>query len=194
VHELHATTISMYHSYLLDKILESVKSDLQYIEIITKLQQCILQKKIEDYKMGNDEILMYRGKIYVPNSQEFKNMILREMHNVPGYQKTITTIKIQHYWLGMKKEVVECIAKCLECQKVKTEHRHPDGLLRPLPIPEWKWEAVTMNFITKLPITNKKHDSIMVVVDKLTKAAHFIPTNLTHNVTNVADIYMREFY
>ena len=74
----------------------------------------------------------------------------------------------------MKKEIVEYIAKCLECQKVKDEHRHPAELLQPLPIPEWKWEVVTMDFITKLPRTNKQHDSIMVVVDKLTKAAHFI--------------------
>jgi hypothetical protein len=55
----------------------------------------------------------------------------------------------------------------LECQKVKAEHRHPAGLLQPLPIPEWKWEVVTMDFITKLPRTNKQHDSIMVVVDKI---------------------------
>jgi hypothetical protein len=107
------------------------------------------------------------------------------MHNVPyaghpGYHKTITAIKSQYYWPGIKKEVAEFIAKCLEFQKVKAEHRHPAGLLQPLPIPEWKWEVLTMDFITKLPRTNKHHDSIMVVVEKLTKAAHFIPVKLTH--------------
>jgi hypothetical protein len=65
------------------------------------------------------------------------------MHNVPyvghpGYQKTIPAVKRQYYWLGMKKEVVECIANCLECQKVKDEHRNSIGFLQPLPIPEWK--------------------------------------------------------
>jgi hypothetical protein len=119
------------------------------------------------------------------------------MHNVPyvghpGYQKTIAVVKSQYYWPGMKKEVVDFIAKCLECQKFKAEHRHPTGLLQPLPIPEWKWEVVTMDFITKLPRTTKQHDSIMVVVDKLTKDAHFIPVNLTHKETNIVDIYMRE--
>jgi hypothetical protein len=92
----------------------------------------------------------------------------------------------------MKKEVVEYIAKCLECQKVKAEHRHPVGLLHPLPIPECKWEAVTMEFITKIPLSRKQHDSIMVVVDKLTKAANFIPLKLTHKENNVVDIYMKE--
>jgi hypothetical protein len=69
----------------------------------------------------------------------------------------------------MKREIDEYNAKLLECQKVKAEHRHPTGLLEPLPIPKWKWEVVSMDFITKFPRTNKKHDSIMVVVDKLTK-------------------------
>jgi hypothetical protein len=79
----------------------------------------------------------------------------------------------------------------LECQKVKAEHKHPTGLLLPFPILEWKWEVVTMDFITKLPRTLKQHESIMVVVDKITKAMHFIPIRLTHKATNIADIYMR---
>jgi hypothetical protein len=88
--------------------------------------------------------------------------------------------------------VVDFIARCLECQKFKDEHRHPAGLLQPFPIPEWKWEVVTMDFITKIPRTTKNHDSIMVVVDKLTKDAHFILVKFTHKATNIVDIYMRE--
>jgi len=110
---------------------------------VEKLQQGNLQQKIEEYKLDNDENVKYRGIIFVPKSHELKNMILREMHNVPyvghpGYQKTIASIKEQYYWLGMKKEVVDFISKCLECQKVKDEHRHPDGLIKLIPIPEWK--------------------------------------------------------
>jgi hypothetical protein len=74
---------------------------------------------------------------------------------------------------------------------VKVEHRHP-GFVAPLPIPEKKWEVITMDFITGLPGTNKKHDSIMVVVDKLTKAAHFVPMKTTHTTTNIAEIFMKE--
>jgi predicted PolB exonuclease-like 3'-5' exonuclease len=77
VHELHATTISMYQSNLKYKILEAAKSDLQYMELVEKVQQGILQQTNEDYKIGNDEILMYRSIIYVENSQELKIMILR---------------------------------------------------------------------------------------------------------------------
>jgi hypothetical protein len=83
VHEMHATTISMYQSYLKHRILETAKSDLQYKDLVAKLQQGNLQQKIEEYKLDEDEILIDRGRIYVPNSQGLKNLILRKMHNVP---------------------------------------------------------------------------------------------------------------
>ena len=92
----------------------------------------------------------------------------------------------------MKREIAEYIARCMECHKVKSENRHPTRLLQPLPIPEWKWEVVTMDFITGLPRTRKKHDSIMVVVENLTKNAHFIPLKTNHKENNVVDIVMRE--
>jgi hypothetical protein len=119
------------------------------------------------------------------------------MHNVPyarhpGYQKIVEAVKSHYFWPGMKKEILEYIARCIKCQKVKDEHRHPTGLLQPLPIHEWKWEVVTMDFITGLPRTRKHHDSIMVVVENLTKDAHFIFLNTTHKVADVVDIFMKE--
>jgi hypothetical protein len=137
--------------------------------------------------------------VYVPNDRELKLAILKEMHNVtyaghPGYQKTVAAVKSHYFWPGMKKEIAEYIARCMECQKVKAEHRHPAGLLQPLPIPEWKWEVITMDFIMGLPRTSKQHDSIMVVVDKLTKAAHFIPLKTTHRAADVADIFLKKLH
>jgi hypothetical protein len=76
--------------------------------------------------------------------------------------------------------------------KSKDKHRHPTGLLQPFPILEWKWEVFSVDFIAKFPRTVKQHDSIMVVVDKLTKATHFIQVKTTHKETNIVDIYMRE--
>jgi hypothetical protein len=88
VHELHAKTIMMYQTNLKEKNYEAAKEDLQYMEIVTKLQQGKMQQKVEDYKLGNDEILWNMNKIYVPNSHEFRSMILKLMHNVPyvGHQ------------------------------------------------------------------------------------------------------------
>jgi hypothetical protein len=140
---------------------------------------------------------MHKNRIYVPSSGELRNLVLKEIHDVPcarhpGYQKTITTVRRQFFWLGMKKDVADYIALCMDCQKVKAEHRHPTGLLQPLPILEKKWEVITMDFITGLPRMNKKHDSIMVVVDKLTKDAHFVSVKTMHTMTNIAEIFMKK--
>ena len=109
-----------------------------------------------------------------------------------GYQKMVAAVKNHYFWPGMKREIAEYIARCMECQKVKAEHRQLAGLLQPLPIPEWKWEVVRMDFITGFPRIAKLHDLIMVVVDKLTKSAHFIPLKTTHKAANVVDIFIKE--
>lgn len=86
------------------------------------------------------------------------------------------------------------LTKCLECQLVKAEHQHPASLVQPLPIPKWKCEIITLDLITSLPRTRKQHDSIMVVVDKLRKTAHFIPVKSTYKMVDIADIFMREIF
>ena len=76
----------------------------------------------------------------------------------PGYQKTIAIARKQYFWPGMK-DIAEYLSKCMKFQQVKVEHQHPAGLLRPFPVPEWKWEVVSMDFITGLPMTWRQHDS-----------------------------------
>ena len=97
------------------------------------------------------DYLCIKNIIYVPSSEELKNLVLKEMHNVPyvghpGYWKTITSIRSQFFWTGMKKYVVDYFVRCMECHRVKVEHRHLAGLLQPLQIPEKKWEVVTIDF------------------------------------------------
>eukprot|EP00253_Pinus_taeda_P030277 PITA_30277 len=94
----------------------------------------------------------------------------------------------------MKKNIAEYLARCLECQQIKAEHHHPVGLLQPLPIPEWKWEIISMDFITGLPKTKRNNDSIMVVVDKLSKVAQFIPVQSTYKVVEIAHIFMQNVF
>lgn len=92
----------------------------------------------------------------------------------------------------MKKEIARYVSKCLTCQQVKIEHQRPGGLLQPLPIPEWKWEAITMDFVTGLPRTRNQLDAIWVIVDRLTKSAHFLPIRTTFSLDKLAKIYIRE--
>ena len=74
----------------------------------------------------------------------------------------------------MKKDIVEYVSKCLTCQQVKAEHQVSPGLLNLIPIPQWKCGNVTMNFVSGFSLTQKKHDSVWVIVDRLTKFAHFL--------------------
>ena len=94
----------------------------------------------------------------------------------------------------MKNEVVEYIARCIKFQRVKAKHRHPAGLLQPLPIPDCKWEIINLDFITRLPKNQKKNDYVMVMVDKLSTEAHFIPVKTTYKDTNIANIFMKEVF
>ena len=92
----------------------------------------------------------------------------------------------------MKREVAEWVSKCLTCQRVKAEHQLPSGLLRPLKIPEWKWEHIAMDFVTGLPRTKTNHDAIWVIIDRLTKSAHFLPINERYIIDKLVDIYLKE--
>ena len=94
----------------------------------------------------------------------------------------------------MKNEVSEFLARCIECQQVKVEHQHLAGLLKQLPIPNWKWEVISLDFLTDLPKNQKHNNSIMVVVDKLSKASHFIHVKTTYTSPNVVDIFMKKSF
>ena len=71
----------------------------------------------------------------------------------------------------MKRYVTECMSKYLTCQQVKAEHHIPTGLLNPLPIPQWKWDNITMDFVSGLPLRQHRHDYVWVIIDKLRKSA-----------------------
>ena len=90
----------------------------------------------------------------------------------------------------MKKDVATFVAKCLTCQQVKAEHQRPAGLLQPLPIPEWKWDKITMDFVTNLLKTLRKNDAIWVIVNRLTKSAHFILIRIDYSLTKLSKLYV----
>jgi hypothetical protein len=85
---------------------------------------------------------------------------------------------------------VEYVALCDTCQRVKAEHQRPAGLLQPIKIPEWKWEEIGMDFIVGLSRTQAGYDSIWVIVDRLTKVAHFIPVKTTYSDAKIAELYI----
>ena len=91
----------------------------------------------------------------------------------------------------MKKDVVRFVEKCLTCQQVKVEHQRPTRTLQPLEIPKWKWEQITMDFVSELPRSPMNHNLIWVIVDRLTKTAHFIPILMTYSMDRLAELYVQ---
>ncbi|GJX90962.1 putative reverse transcriptase domain-containing protein [Tanacetum coccineum] len=92
----------------------------------------------------------------------------------------------------MKKDIAEYVSKCLTCLKVKAEHQRPSGLLQQPEIPVWKWEGIAMDFVTKLPRTSSGHDIIWVIMDRLTKSAHFLPMREDYKMERLARLYLNE--
>ena len=96
------------------------------------------------------------------------------------------------FWVGMKCDVVHFITKCLECQQVKVDHHHPEGLLQPHDVPMSKWEVISMDFVVGFPLTSHRHNVILMIVDKLTKSAHFISVRDTYDVNDVACMFVSQ--
>lgn len=92
----------------------------------------------------------------------------------------------------MKKEIATFVYSCLTCQKSKIEHQNPSGLMHSLSIPEWKWDNISMDFVSGLPRTNKNWEAIWVVVDRLTKSAHFIPIRMDYPMERLAELYIEK--
>ncbi|KAL0561149.1 hypothetical protein IC582_001569 [Cucumis melo] len=110
----------------------------------------------------------------------------------PGSTKMYQDLRSVYWWRGMKREVADFVSRCLVCQQVKAPRQCQTGLLQPLSVPGWKWESVSMDFITGLPKTLKSYTVIWVVVDRLTKSAHFVPGKSTYTGSKWGQLYMTE--
>ncbi|KAJ9561460.1 hypothetical protein OSB04_006620 [Centaurea solstitialis] len=137
------------------------------------------------------------GRVWVPVSGEARQTLLDEAHKSkfsihPGATKMYRDLRTDYWWPGMKRDVARYVEKCLTCLRVKVEHQRPHGKLQPLDIPVWKWEQIMMDLITKLPRTSRSYDAILVIVDRLTKSAHFIAIRESSSAEALADIYVKE--
>ncbi|KAD7476898.1 hypothetical protein E3N88_00034 [Mikania micrantha] len=135
--------------------------------------------------------------MWIPLFGNSRTIILDEAHKSkysihPGADKMYKDLKDFYWWPGMKKQIAEYVDRCLTCLKVKAEHQRPSGLLQQPEIPMWKWDKISMDFITKLPRTSRNHDSIWVIVDRLTKSAHFLPIREDYSMDRLAKLYVNE--
>ena len=151
----------------------------------------------EGWTIHTDGSLRYRGRVVVPQLTDLREEILREFHCSrfvvhPGGTKMYQDLRRQYYWSRMKRYVGDFVRRCLTCQQVKAEHQKPARLLHPLEVAEWKWEHVTMDFVTHFPQTPQRHDAVWVIVERLTKSAHFLAVRMTFSLERFCRLYIRE--
>ncbi|GJT46751.1 putative reverse transcriptase domain-containing protein [Tanacetum coccineum] len=157
--------------------------------------------------MQRETVIAYASRQLKPHEENYTthdlklgavvDLIMHESHKSkysihPGSDKMYQDLKKLYWWPNMKAIIAEYVGKCLTCSRVKAECQKPSGLLIQPEIPTWKWERITMDFVTKLPKTSSGHDTIWVIVDRLTKSAHFIPTKATDSMETLTRLYIKE--
>jgi hypothetical protein len=142
--------------------------------------------KVACFREDAEGTLWFKEGLVVPRKEALKDMILHEAHTSwysihPGSTKIYHDLRQQFWWTRMKREAACYISECDTYWKVKADYMKPRGLLQPLGIPVWKWDDIIMDFIIGLPIIARKFDSIWVIVDQLSKSAHFIPVHTRYD-------------
>ena len=169
-------------------ILDEIKQKQCEDEYLKKITEEFDSKPRPGFMVEKD-VLKFQNRLCVPDYHDLRKRVMTKAHSSkfamhPGNTKMYHNLKQNFWWPGMKKIIADFVARCLQCQQVKAEHQRPAGLLQPLPIPEWKWEHITMDFIVGLPRSSRGMDSIWVIVDRLTKSAHFLPVKLFITLIN----------
>ncbi|GJY09734.1 putative nucleotidyltransferase, ribonuclease H [Tanacetum coccineum] len=159
-----------------------------------KFPEAIREQKLEPRADGT---LCLNGRSWLPCYGDLRTVIMHESHKSkysihPGSDKMYQDMKKLYWWPNMKANIATYVNKCLTCAKVKAEHQRPSGLLVQPKIPEWKWDNITMDFVTKLPKTSQGYDTIWVIVDRLTKSAIFTPMRETDPLDKLARLYLKE--
>ncbi|GJU97643.1 putative reverse transcriptase domain-containing protein [Tanacetum coccineum] len=159
-----------------------------------KFPEAIREQKLEPRADGT---LCLNGRSWLPCYGDLRTVIMHESHKSkysihPGSDKMYQDMKKLYWWPNMKADIATYVNKCLTCAKVKAEHQRPSGLLVQPKIPEWKWDNITMDFVTKLPKTSQGYDTIWVIVDRLTKSAIFTPMRETDPLDKLARCTLKE--
>ncbi|KAJ0744829.1 putative nucleotidyltransferase, Ribonuclease H [Helianthus annuus] len=170
------------------KLKTEVNSDPFY----QQLQTSSIGQKLQ----FKDGIPFYQNRIYLSPTSPLISIILNECHSSPigghfGYQKTMGRVKQSFFWPGLRESIKKFVKECAVCQRCKTETMLPAGLLQPLPIPDRTWTDISMDFVEGLPVSNG-YTVIFVVVDRLSKYAHFIAMKHPFTAATVAKVFVQQ--
>nr|GEW89066.1 putative reverse transcriptase domain-containing protein [Tanacetum cinerariifolium] len=153
--------------------------------------------RMEKLEPSTDGTLCINSRSWLPCYGDLWTVIMHESHKSKysihsGSEKMYRDIKKLYWWPNMKANISTYVSKCLTCAKVMAEHQRPSGLLLQPKIPEWKWDNIMMDFLTKLPKSSQGYDTIWVVVDRLTKSAIFMPIRKIDPLDKLARMYLKE--
>jgi hypothetical protein len=162
---------------------------------IQEIKDLITKGRGPEFTEDEQGTIWFKDRICFPEIDSLRETILKEAHDSdysihPGSTTMYQDLKQKYWWYGLKRDVAAHVAKCDVCQRVKAEHQRPARLLHPLKIPEWKWEEIGIDFIVGLLCTPAGYDSIWVIVDRLTKVAHFIPVRTNYTGAKLAELYI----
>ncbi|GJS84961.1 putative reverse transcriptase domain-containing protein [Tanacetum coccineum] len=154
-------------------------------------------RKPENLKNEDVGGMLVENSKYPKKFRPERTVIMYESHKSkysihPGSDKMYQDMKKLYWWPNMKANIATYVSKCLTCAKVKAEHQRPSGLFVQPKIPEWKWDNITMDFVTKLPKSSQCYNTIWVIVDRLTKSTIFTPMRETDPMDKLARIYLKE--
>nr|GEZ13495.1 putative reverse transcriptase domain-containing protein [Tanacetum cinerariifolium]GEZ14488.1 putative reverse transcriptase domain-containing protein [Tanacetum cinerariifolium] len=174
---------------ILNAQVEAIKEENFRIEDL-----CGMIKKLEQHTDGT---LCLNGRSWIPCRGNLRELTMQESHKSkysihPGSDKMYQDLKKLYWWPNIKAEIATYANMCLTCAKVKVECQKPSGLLVQPAIPVWKWENITMDFVTKLAKTSTSQDTIWVIIDRLTKSAHFLPMKETDSMEKLTRRYLKE--
>lgn len=142
---------------------------------------------------------LHKGKVVVPNNTALKQQIMHACHDSPasghpGSKRTLERVQRLFWWPAVAKDVDSYVRACDSCQRMKSSTQAPAGLLQPLPIPNRRWESISMDLVTGLPRTRRGHDAILVFVDRLTKMTHFAACKKAVSAYQCADLFLHHVF
>nr|GEX22031.1 putative reverse transcriptase domain-containing protein [Tanacetum cinerariifolium] len=178
---------------ILEAQIEALKPEnLENEDVGGMIRKDIPKEKLEPRADGT---LCLNGRSWLPCYDDLRSVIMHESHKSKysihlGSDKMYQDIKKLYWWPNMKANIATYVSKYLTYAKVKAEHQRPSGLLVQPAIPEWKWDNIMMDFITKLPKLSQGFDTIWVIVDQLTKSAHFLPVRENDPLDKLARLYL----
>ncbi|GKC21092.1 putative reverse transcriptase domain-containing protein, partial [Tanacetum coccineum] len=187
-------------------LMMTVHNDLP-LQILKAQKEAMKKKNVKAKNLGRlikqifelrlDGTRCFGNHVWLPRFDGLRDLIMHESHKSkysihPGLDKMYQDLKLLYWWPDMKADIATYVSKCLTCAKVKAEHQKPSRLLQQPEIPFWKWERITMDFVSGLPRTLSGYDTIWVIIDRLTKSAHFLPMKKTNSMKKLTQLYLKE--